>query len=137
MRALAATLARGRAQAESRMTSRVKIRRESGRTTQDEGSGEEVPVWDVVHRNLPFRLGGSSQGGTGTRTVKIGDDEFQQALRVAHVPACTEDLADGDYIEVTAGENVGRVLRIVEATWQDQATARRMPVIEVERPGGW
>jgi hypothetical protein len=123
--------------AESRMTSRATVRRKTGVTTQDEGTGEEVPVWAVVHADLSFRLGGSNQGNAGTRTVRIGDEEFQQAVRVGHFPANTTGLADSDLIEVTAGENAGRVLRIVEASWQDQATARRVPVVEVDRPGEW
>lgn len=119
------------------MTSRCKVRRATGRTTQDEGTGEEVPVWDLLYSNLPFRMSGVPSAATPTRLISIGGAEFQQALRTAHVPADVTDLADGDLIEVTSGDNAGRVLRIVEATWQDQATARRMPVVEVDRPAEW
>lgn len=119
------------------MTSQCKIRRATGHTTQDEDTLEEVPVWTVTHAQLPFRLGGSDRGASTTRTISIGDDEYQQAVRVGNLPASTDNLADGDLIEVTAGENAGRVLRIVEASWQDQATARRVPVVEVDRPEEW
>lgn len=130
------TVIAGREAAEARMTSRVTVRRKTGLTTQDEDTGEEVPEWAVVHTKLPFRLGGSTGAGT-TRRVTIGAEEFQQALRTGHLPADTDDLLDADLLEVTAGENVGRVLRVVEATWQDQATARRVPVVEVDRPEEW
>lgn len=118
------------------MTSRVTVRRKTGSTTTD-SDGWKVPVWAVVYSELPFRLGGSNQGSAGTRRVTLGDEEYQQAVRVGNLPAATDDLRDGDFIEVTDGENAGRVLRIVEATWQDQATARRVPVVEVDRPGEW
>lgn len=134
---LDSTLAAGRYAAESRMTSLATIRRKTGLPTQDETTGEEVPLWTVVYTDLPFRLAGASQGTAATRTVTIGAEEFQQAVRTGHMPAGTSDLADSDLIEVTAGENAGRVLRVVEATWQDQATARRVPVVEVDRPGEW
>jgi hypothetical protein len=127
----------GRAAAESRMTSRAKIRRKTGFTTQDEDTGLEVPVWDVVYTGLPFRLGGVPGGAASSRTIDLGGAQVQEANRVGHMPVTTDNLADGDFIEVTAGENTGRVLRIVEADWQDQSTARRVPVVAEIRPGEW
>lgn len=124
-----------RAEAEARMTSTATVRRLSERVEQDEETGLEVPVWDDIYTG-PFRLGGSS-GAAGTRTVTIGGVEVQVATRVAHFPASTTDLTDGDLIDLTAGENAGLVLRIVEADWQDQATARRVPVVAVDRPEEW
>lgn len=112
------------------------VRRLTDRTAQDEGSGEEAPVWNVVYTG-PFRLGGSERGGSGTRTVTTGGVELQVATRVAHFPAAVTTLADDDLIEVTAGENTGAVLRIVESDWADQQTARRVPVIAADRPGEW
>jgi hypothetical protein len=44
---------RGRLAAESRMTSRVTIRRRSSRTTQNETTGEESAVWDVIYTDGP------------------------------------------------------------------------------------
>lgn len=129
--------AEGRRAAEARMTSRANIWRTTGRTTQNEETGEEVPEWEIVHAAIPFRLGGSDRGGSGTRTINVGGVEMQVAVRVGHFPAATEDLLDGDYIEVVSGENAGVALRIVEAAWQDQATARRVPVVSVDRPEEW
>ena len=129
---LASTLARGRRAAESRMTSRCRIRRPDPQnpTVVD---GIESPGWADVYADLPLRL----TGGEGFRTVTVGETQTQVAVREAHVPADTTGLKDGDLIEVTAGENVGAVLRVVEASWQDQATARRLPVVEERRPEEW
>lgn len=118
------------------MLSTVTVRRITGRTTQDETTGRKVPVWDDVYTGA-FRLGGADRGSSGTRAVAVGGVEIQTATRVGHFPATADDLADGDLIEVTGGENVGTVLRIVEAAWQDQATARRVPVVSATRPAEW
>lgn len=123
-----------RSQAESRMTSTALVRRLGGKTT--DADGFEVDGWTDVYDG-PFRLGGSNRGGAGARTVDVGDVEIEVAVRVAHFPASTVGLRDGDVIEVTAGENTGGFLRIVEASWQDQATARRVPVVEAQMPEGW
>lgn len=118
------------------MTSTAAVMRDTGATTTD-GNGYVVPVWATVYASVPFRLGGAFQGGSGTRTVRVGTTEMQLALRVASFPVGTDLLQDGDLIEVTAGENVGLVLQVGEAAWQDQATARRVPVMQVQRPEEW
>lgn len=134
---IAAELPFLRAEAEARMLSVVTVRRKTGKSAQDETSGKEAPVWDDVHTNIPFRLGGSNSGSAGSRTLHIGDGDIEVAVRVGHFRAATTDLADGDLVDITAGENAGLVLRIVEADWQDQATARRVPVVTTQRPVEW
>lgn len=119
------------------MDSRVTVRRMSERTAQSETTGEEVPIWDDLYVDHPFRLGGAERGGSGTRAVTVGGVEMQLASRVGHFPHDTYDLADGDLIEITWGENYDTVLRIVEADWQDQSTARRVPVVAADRPEEW
>lgn len=126
---------RQRGRAESRMLSRATVRRESGTTTNPDGF--EVPGWLDVYTDLPFRLGGADQGGAGTRTVTVGGTEVQVAVRTGSFPASTTNLRDGDLIEVTAGENAGTVWQIVEADFQDQATARRVPIVNTARPAEW
>lgn len=133
---LLAVLYSGRAEAEARMLSRVTVRHATGDTTPNT-DGYDVPEWVVVATGVPFRLGGANAGSTGTRTITVGTTEVQLALRTGHFPADTTGLADGDYIDITSGENAGLVLRIVEADWQDQATARRVPVVAVQRPEEW
>lgn len=130
-----ATLASGRTAAESRMTSRAIVRRKTGASTVVDGF--KVPTWQVVHTDLPIRIAGARRGSGSSRATEVGATEAQQASREAHVPATTTDIADGDLIEITAGENVGMVLRVVESAWQDQATARRLPVIADVRPKEW
>lgn len=117
------------------MTSRATVRRRTG--TAPGPDGFDVDTYATNLTAVPFRLGGSSRGGSGSRTLRVGDSEVEVAVRVGHFPAATQGLADGDLIEVTAGENVGAVLRIVEASWADQQTARRVPVVEEQRPAAW
>lgn len=125
-----------RAEAESRMTSRVTVRRLTGDKTQD-ADGFDVPEWEDVHTDLPFRCdsGGSSDGGS--RSVTIGGVTFENATGVGHFPAATTDLADDDLLEVTSGEWAGDVFRIVAAVRYDQKTARRLPIVEAKRPKEW
>lgn len=129
------TLARGRRAAEARMLSTCTVRRMTGRTGQNESTGEEVPEWDVIYTG-PFRLG-TSTGNNITRTEDVSGVEVQRALNTAHFPVSASAITDGDLIDVTAGENAGTVLRIVDAAWADQRTARRYPVESTERPGEW
>lgn len=135
----AADLAYFRGLAVERMeqSGRATVRRKSGSTTVD---GMEVPTWTTVASGVPFRVsaGNASLSTPGaTRRQVVGNVETMLASRVGHFPASFTDLADNDLIEVTAGENTGLVLRVVEATWLDQSTARRVPVVEVQRPEEW
>lgn len=133
---LAARQARGRAMAESRMTSRCAVMRLTGDTTTD-ADGFEVREWAAVHADLPFRSDGGSSSDGGSRGVTIGGVTFEQATGVGHFPADTADLSDGDLIEVTSGEWTGDVFRIVAAIRYDQKTARRLPIVEESRPEEW
>ncbi|QSR28888.1 Hypothetical protein CFH99_0060 [Nocardioides aromaticivorans] len=130
-----AAVAAGRLAAESRMTSRCTVRRKTGASAVVDGF--KVAAWAVVHADLPVRVGGASRGANPARRDDLGSGEVEVAVRTAHFPYSTADLADSDYVEVTSGENAGLVVRIVEATWQDQATARRVPVVSVVRPEEW
>lgn len=131
-----AALPEFRALAESRMTSRVTIRR-GGVMVVNPDTGLEEPGWADVHVDVPFRLDGGSSGDGGSRTVTIGGTEFEQATAVGHLPANTADLEDNDLILVTAGEWSGSVWQIVEAVKKDQATARRVPIVETTAPTEW
>jgi hypothetical protein len=127
----------GRRAAESRMTSRATVRRKTGEMTQDESTGYEVPVWDTVYTNLPFRSSAGSSSDGGSRAVTIGGVTFERATGVGHFPAVTADLTDDDLIDVTEGEWAGDVFRIVAAIRYDQKTARRLPIVEESRPEEW
>lgn len=132
---LAAALPELRAHAESRMTSRATVKRPGGPPVIVDGL--ETDGWLTQHTELPGRLAGTRGGAAQNRTITLGQTEVQVALREWHCPASTSGLRDGDVIEVTEGENAGVFLRVVEASWQDQATARRVPVVEIQQPEGW
>lgn len=124
----------GRMAAEARMTSGATVYRKAGSDTQDETTGREGGVWEAVHLDLPFRLAGTYRGDSSSRTVTVGGVEVQVAIRTGHFPHDTEDLMDGDLVQVTAGDSAGSWLSIVEADFQDQATARRVPLVAVTPP---
>lgn len=134
---ISGALAAGRRAAESRMTSRATIRRLGDPVADPDDPEAQVPGWTVVVADCPGRLAGSPRGGAGSRNVTVGGAEVTLAVREWHMPADSPAPADGDLIEVTEGENAGVVLRVVEASWQDQATARRLPVVEASRPEEW
>lgn len=118
------------------MVSTVDVRRKTGATTTN-ADGYKVPEWETVHAGIPFRSDGGSSSNGGSRTVTIGDVSFEQATGVGHFPASTSDLADDDLIDVTGGEWAGDVFRIVAAIRYDQKTARRVPIVEADRPEEW
>ena len=120
-----------RAENTAAMPSRVDIYRKTDDTTTDE-NGWEIPVWEVVAYDVPFRLVGGD-----TRKVTVGGVDFQEATARGDLPWDTADLADDDYLDITAGEWAGSVFRVVEAVKGDQWTARRVPVAEVPRPEEW
>lgn len=115
------------------MTSRATVKRPGEPVKVD---GLEVDGWATIHEDLPGRIA-ANRGAGQSRTVRIGETEVQIAVREWHCPAGTEDIQDGDVLEVTAGENAGIFFRVVESAWQDQATARRLPVVEIQEPEGW
>lgn len=134
---IAYELPRLRFEAEARMTSTATIRRKTGDDPQNEETGVEAPEWTVIHAAIPFRLGGSDSGDSASRRQDIGGVEVQTAVRIGHLPAAIDDLQDGDWIDVLSGENAGTAWSVVEVTWQDQATARRMPLLAEDRPEEW
>lgn len=135
MQGLQGALTRGRAAAVERMLSRCTIRRKTGATVIVDDV--KVPVWAVVHTELPLRLEGKTDSTSQSRRVETAGVEYELAMRTAHFPASTSNLRDGDLLEITSGENTGLVLRIVEADWSDQTTARRVPVVATQRPEEW
>lgn len=137
---LAAVLPDLQAHAESRMGapfgSTADVRRRTGRMVQDETSGREVPEWEIVLPEVPCRIG-SDKGSAPSRTVSTPGGDVQLGTRTAHFPAATEGLRDGDMVDIIAGRLAGTVWQIVEADDADQQTARRVPVIAVQRPQEW
>jgi len=118
------------------MTSTCTIRRRSG-ARDTASNGMVTDEWTVAYTGLPIRVSGNYRSASPTTGHAQQGTDVNLAHRVANLPVSTTDLADGDLIEITAGDNVGLILRITEASWQDQATARRVPVEEATRPRGW
>lgn len=133
--AIDAALPMLRAEAEARMASRCTIRRKTGNMVLDPDN-QQVPEWEIVHADLPLRIA-SVQSATRSRAQSPGEAEIERATPRLDFPASTSDLADNDHVEIDSGENAGRVYRLVEADWTDQATARRCPAMAVERPSEW
>ncbi len=131
---LARVLPELRRQAESRMTSRVTIHRKNGRAK--DADGLDVTAWLTVATSVPFRLS-AGRNVTSSRTVRVGESEVEVATREGHMPTWQTDLRDGDLLQVTAGEHAGAVVQVIEASFGDQQTARRVPVFEVDRPEEW
>lgn len=97
--------------------------------------GLETPGWEALILDLPGRIA-ASRGAGASRTVTVGQTEMQLAVREWHCASGTPYLSDGDILEIIAGESVGLFLRVVESTGNDQATARRVPVVEIQKPEG-
>lgn len=126
-----------RAEAEARMQSRVTIRRKTGALILDQ-DGFEVPEWETVATDVPFRLGGASRGPASSRNRNEAGGVDEQGKGYGNLPHDWADLADDDHLDIAVGENAGRVLRVVEASLtKDQGTARRFNVEHVDRPAEW
>lgn len=123
-----------RAEAAARMKSRAVARRVTDRTTQNESTGEETPIWEDTYDG-PFRLDSGSSSDGGSRGVSIGGITYEEATAVGHFPAGTDSLADNDLVDVT-GETTG-VWRIVKVLEYDQKTAVRLPIVQAARPAEW
>lgn len=125
-----------RAEAEARMTSRATISRKTGVMVTD-SNGYESPEWVIVATDVPMRLSGMAANSSPYKAETPAGGLVNYAARVLHLPVSQSDLVNDDLVEITAGENAGTVWRVIEATWQDQATARRVPAERVKRPAEW
>lgn len=114
------------------MTATALVKRPGGKTTGPDGF--EVDGWTEVYAGLPCWV---DNGGTGTRTVSVGDVEVQTAVRVLKVPHDATSLRDGDVAQIVGGACGGRFFRVVEATFADQKKQQELPVVEVQAPEGW
>lgn len=127
---------RDRAEARMEWLSTVTVRRKTGKETQNESTGIEAPVWTVAYTGS-FRLDSGSSSDGGSRGINIGGITYEEATAIGHFPATTLTLHDDDLIEVTAGETIGTVWRIVKVLRYDQKTAMRLPLAEAQRPSEW
>lgn len=123
-----------RAIAESSLWSRADVRRKGPLQTVD---GLKVPTWTEVLVDVAFKLADATGGRGQSRTVTIGNTQVEVAVRVGKFTADTEGIRDGDVVEITAGDNAGRFVQVVDSLGKDQQAALRLPVIQISKPDGW
>jgi hypothetical protein len=130
-------LARGRAAAESRMTSRCTIRRKTSATTTDP-DGFQIPVWEDVHVDLMCWVDREGAGSTAPVNINVGGGvEFSRARRVLKIPHDATQSSDNNVAKVSGGACDGKFFRLTEVTFADQKKQQEIPIIEIERPEGW
>lgn len=125
-------LAEFRAEAIGEMTSQVTLWRLG--VTAAAGNGFVTDTWTKVATDVPFGFAGNTTTSTTQRT---GDVATDAAVRTGKFPHDFEDLADHDLVEITCGESAGKVFKILDSTWKDRATARRVKIVEHPRPAEW
>ena len=111
------------------MTSRVDVRRKTDDTTTDE-NGWEIPVWEVVAYDVPFRLVGGD-----TRKVTVGGVDFQEATARGDLPWDQVDLADDDLIEVVEGEWADSLEALLVTIWTS-SSGSTLPMISLRSSAG-
>jgi hypothetical protein len=87
------------------MLSRATVRRKTGATTTD-ADGFEVPALVVAYTDRPCRIAAWPAQPVAVEVAERRRRRGRRSPRVAHLPHDT-DLADGDLIEVTAGDWTG------------------------------
>lgn len=115
------------------MTSSAAVKRPGEPVVVD---GLETEGWETIYPDLPCWVDHSGPS-SGTRTITRGSVEVQVATRVLKVPHDASGLQDGDVLEILGGACAGRFFQIIEATVADQKKQQELPVVEVQRPGGW
>ena len=100
----------------------------TGYTVKDPFSGLDVPEYATVHVG-PMRLAAGNGPAASARKVQVPGGELSLAALRADFPTDTVTFADGDVIEVYAGESAGTRWLVVEADRADQQTAYRVPVV--------
>ena len=116
------------------MTSNCLIRHPNG--TALDASGRKVPAWETVGE-FPCRLAGPSRGAASSRSQSPPGGEWEQGVRVLHLPHDTQRLRDGAVVEMTEGESAGTFWVVIEAGPADQRTAYRLPAKATTKPEGW
>ncbi len=127
---LQAVLPELRQMAESRMTTTIEIRHLTGKTDQDEETGEEVPLYvsegELLCRIPPAKTAASSDDSGGQLVIRTE--------REVHISTSAAEIPSGRILVVTqpgVGADptlAGAMCRVVDSSGADQATARRMRV---------
>lgn len=134
MSGTAYALAAGQRAARARMTTTCVVQVETGRTTQDEGTGRELPELADLFSS-PCRV--KATDALGVRTAEAGGREQVEIRAEIHLPLDTAAIPVGALIKITAVGSltdvqlVGRSFRVEGPFSATDATARRLPVTEI------
>lgn len=133
---LAAALPELRQHAESRMTSRLLLRRKTGATVIVDG--KDVANWSDVYVDLPCWVdweGSQSRSGVN---INVGAGvEITRSRRVLKIPHHATNGRNHDVGMVSGGALDGKFFRLTEVTFADQKKQQEIPIIECPRPEGW
>jgi hypothetical protein len=130
-------LLRGRAVAESLMTSKVRVRRRSTEKTRNPETGREDYTWTVVYEG-PARLRGigAQPQEADAAGQQVTDRPMTVSLPIAEHPAITVGSSSAVRVDDVGSllENpddpasVGMLFRVRDGHVQTHSTARRLPV---------
>lgn len=122
-------LAKGRARAESLHTANFDVLRDTGETTEDPETLQEVPVYDTIHAGIrgKFQSGVSQPREVEASGVKIADSALEWHCSIAVTGILTDDIV-ACLTSPTDPEYVGVRVRITGPHTKSYSTARRFPV---------
>lgn len=66
----------------------------------------------------------------GLRRLDVGGTQTEQATRTLKLPAGTVGPRDADFATIDSGDCAGLILRLLEVTPKDYATALRISCVE-------
>ena len=134
---LAAALPELRRHAESRMTSRLLLRRKTTETVIN-AEGLDVAVWEDIYVDLPCWVDWEASGSNSGVNINVGAGvQVTRARRVLKVPHTATLGKDHDVARISGGALDGKFFRLTEVTFADQKKQQEIPIIECSRPEGW
>jgi len=123
-----------RAQAESLMTDTCTVRRDTGTTTIDPETLQEVPVYSTVHTGLKCKIQFPSNRATEVQIPgqQVAKSDLEWHIPIATTGVLTDDLVTMDTVDSVTGdpELVGKVFRVSGPFLKSYATARRFQIEE-------
>lgn len=133
---LAAALPELRRHAESRMTSRLLLRRKTSTTVIVDG--KDIAVWEDIYLDLPCWVDWEATGATSGVNINVGAGvTVTRARRVLKIPHYATACRDHDVAKISGGALDGKFFRLTEVTFADQKKQQEIPIIEAPTPEGW
>lgn len=125
----------GRRFSEEAFTATCTVKRDTGTTTTDPVTYEDVPVYAVVYTNLQCKIKDAS---TRPQQAQVPGQTVVKTSPEWHVPMSTTGVLTNDIVTIEAVDPVtgdldlvGRTFRVTGPFVQSYATARRFPVEDV------